>query len=173
MKLKIKITNKTRPQAVFLRRMEKIMKNNLDDLGLLNMDSVSDVLLNLLMMSDADIKEVTGIIIDRRIDRSLDKFNDAKIFKSDKHLFVLHDDGIISVVTDTGVDDDVDDDGFPLAHPIITAVKWVGRIMIIMTDDDIKDFANFPNLHKAVQKLAGLIDGNDTDVHFDDADIII
>lgn len=39
--------------------------NNLNDLGLLNMDSVSDVLLNLLMMSDADIKLVTGIRLDK------------------------------------------------------------------------------------------------------------
>lgn len=143
------------------------MKNNLDDLGMLNMDSVSDVLLNLLMMSDADIKEVTGIILDKNLDKSLDKFNDAKIFKSDKHLFVLHDDGIISVVTATDFNDDVDDDGFLLAIPIITAVKWVGRITMIMTDSDISDFADFPNLHKAVTRLSNIIDSKGTDVWFD------
>lgn len=143
------------------------MNNNLDDLGMFNMDSVSDVLLNLLMMSDADIKEVTGIILDRNIDKSLDNFNDMIIFKSDKHLFVLHDDGIISVATATGFSDDVDDDGFNLNIPTITAVKWVGRITTIMNDSDISDFADFPNLQKAVTRLSKIIDSKDTDVWFD------
>lgn len=138
--------------------------NNLNDLGLLNMDSVSDVLLNLLMMSDADIKLVTGIRLGKDL---FNKSDDAIVFKSDKHLFVLHNDGLVSVVTaiKAGERGSDNDDDFPPTQSSIAAVKAVGDITFRMGLDD---FADFPNLHKAVQKLVDLIDDdNDIDVFFE------
>ena len=132
--------------------------DNFIDTAVLGMDTTNNVLLHLLMMSTPDIKQVVGIRIDNK--KIFNDDDDAIAFKADNHLFILHNDGLVSVVTAFG------SDGNPLDRemPIITAVKTVGDITFRM---GINDFADFPNLHKAVQKLVDLIDDKDVDVWFE------
>ena len=138
--------------------------DNFIDTAVLGMDTTNDVLLHLLMMSDADIKLVTGIRLDQDL---LNKSDDAIVFKSDKRLLVLHNDGLVSVVTaiKAGERGSDNDDDFPPTQSSIAAVKAVGDITFRI---GLNDFADFPNLQKAATRLVDLIDDdNDIDVFFE------